>query len=351
MVIHREKDGNKCSELISVIIHRSIPVKLSALEELANNLWWCWNEEAVDLFKSIDPLQWMLTRHNPIALLDKISLNRYKELENDEEFVARLAAVYAKFSQYMEEKKQMNDPSIAYFSMEYGLHASLKIYSGGLGVLAGDYLKEASDKKTKITGIGLLYRYGYFTQKFSAAGNQEAEYEAQDFTKIPVSPARDAEGNWLTISLSFPGREVYARIWQVNVGRVELYMMDTDFEDNQEGDRSITHYIWRGLGKSFETGNFVGYREPALRKLNIQADVYHCNEGHAAFTGLERLREYVAEDQLSFTEAMEVVRASSLFTTHTPVPAGHDSFTENLLKNYFWFVAERLKITWEQLLG
>ena len=280
-------------------------------------------------------------------------MNRYKELENDEEFVARLAAVYAKFSQYMEEKKQMNDPSIAYFSMEYGLHASLKIYSGGLGVLAGDYLKEASDKKTKITGIGLLYRYGYFTQKFSAAGNQEAEYEAQDFTKIPVSPARDAEGNWLTISLSFPGREVYARIWRVNVGRVELYLLDTDFEDNQEGDRSITHYLyggdWENRLKQEILLGIGGIR--ALRKLNIQADVYHCNEGHAAFTGLERLREYVAEDQLSFAEAMEVVRASSLFTTHTPVPAGHDSFTENLLKNYFWFVAERLKITWEQLLG
>lgn len=348
-----KKTATNVPNWISVIIHRSIPVKLSALEELANNLWWCWNEEAVDLFKSIDPLQWMLTRHNPIALLDKISLNRYKELENDEEFVARLAAVYAKFSQYMEEKKQMNDPSIAYFSMEYGLHASLKIYSGGLGVLAGDYLKEASDKKTKITGIGLLYRYGYFTQKFSAAGNQEAEYEAQDFTKIPVSPARDAEGNWLTISLSFPGREVYARIWQVNVGRVELYLLDTDFEDNQEGDRSITHYLyggdWENRLKQEILLGIGGIR--ALRKLNIQADVYHCNEGHAAFTGLERLREYVAEDQLSFAEAMEVVRASSLFTTHTPVPAGHDSFTENLLKNYFWFVAERLKITWEQLLG
>ena len=150
VVVYREENGNECSELDQRDYPSvQFPAKLSALEELANNLWWCWNEEAVDLFKSIDPLQWMLTRHNPIALLDKISLNRYKELENDEEFVARLAAVYAKFSQYMEEKKQMNDPSIAYFSMEYGLHASLKIYSGGLGVLAGDYLKEASDKKRR----------------------------------------------------------------------------------------------------------------------------------------------------------------------------------------------------------
>lgn len=348
-----KKSASATPNWISVIIHRSIPERLRALEELTNNLWWCWNEEAIDLFKSIDSLQWMLTRHNPIALLDKISLNRYKELENDEEFVARLEAVYNKFSKYMEEKKQMSEPSIAYFSMEYGLHSSLKIYSGGLGVLAGDYMKEASDKKTKITGVGLLYRYGYFTQKFSAAGNQEAEYEAQDFTKIPVAPARDANGNWLTISLTFPGRDVYARIWKVNVGRVELYLLDTDYEDNQEADRSITHFLyggdWENRLKQEILLGIGGIR--ALRKLGIEADVYHCNEGHAAFTGLERLREYVADGQLSFAEAMEVVRASSLFTTHTPVPAGHDSFSEGMLKTYFWFVPDRLKITWEQMLA
>ncbi len=348
-----KKSASATPNWISVIIHRSIPERLRALEELTNNLWWCWNEEAIDLFKSIDSLQWMLTRHNPIALLDKISLNRYKELENDEEFVARLEAVYNKFSKYMEEKKQMSEPSIAYFSMEYGLHSSLKIYSGGLGVLAGDYMKEASDKKTKITGVGLLYRYGYFTQKFSAAGNQEAEYEAQDFTKIPVAPARDANGNWLTISLTFPGRDVYARIWKVNVGRIELYLLDTDYEDNQEADRSITHFLyggdWENRLKQEILLGIGGIR--ALRKLGIEADVYHCNEGHAAFTGLERLREYVADGQLSFAEAMEVVRASSLFTTHTPVPAGHDSFSEGMLKTYFWFVPDRLKITWEQMLA
>lgn len=348
-----KKTASTTPNWISVIIHRSIPPSLRALEELTNNLWWSWNEEAIDLFKSIDSLQWMLTRHNPIALLDKISLNRYKELENDEEFVARLATVYAKFSEYMEEKKQMSEPSIAYFSMEYGLHSSLKIYSGGLGVLAGDYLKEASDKKTKITGVGLLYRYGYFTQKFSAAGNQEAEYEAQDFTKIPVVPARDTNGNWLTINLSFPGREVYARIWKVNVGRIELYLLDTDYEDNQEADRSITHFLyggdWENRLKQEILLGIGGIR--ALRRLGIDADVYHCNEGHAAFIGLERLREYVSEGQLSFAEAMEVVRASSLFTTHTPVPAGHDAFSEGMLKTYFWFVPDRLKITWEQLLA
>ena len=348
-----DRPVNNTPSWVSVIIHRSIPEKLIALEKLAGNLWWCWNEEAVDLFKSIDPYQWMQTHHNPIALLDKISLNRYKELENDEAFVKRLTEVYTRFCTYMKGKQQMNDPSIAYFSMEYGLHASLKIYSGGLGVLAGDYLKEASDKQTKITGVGLLYRYGYFTQKFSAAGNQEAEYEAQDFMKIPVTPVRDELGNWLTVSLAFPGRTVYARIWRVDVGRVELYLLDTDFEDNQEVDRSITHYLYGGDWENrLKQELLLGCGGiQALRKLNIPAEVYHCNEGHAAFIGLERLREYVENEQFTFHEALELVRASSLFTTHTPVPAGHDAFTENLLKSYLAGYPERLNSTWEQLLA
>ena len=348
-----KKSGMDKPNWKTVIVHRSIPEKLCALEELADNLWWSWNEKAVDLFESVDPEQWRETKHNPIELLDRISLTRYKELENDEDFMERLRSVHKQFKDYMEGKKQMTEPSVAYFSMEYGLHSSLKIYSGGLGVLAGDYLKEASDKRTRITGVGLLYRYGYFTQKFSAAGNQVAEYEAQDFSKIPVSQMRDKEGNWLTVSLPFPGRTVYAHVWRVDVGRVELYLLDTDFEDNREEDRSITHYLyggdWENRLKQEVLLGFGGIQ--ALRKMGIRADVYHCNEGHAAFTGLERLREYVEEEHLSFPEAMEVVRASSLFTTHTPVPAGHDAFTEDLLRRYFSYFPDRLKITWEQLMA
>lgn len=338
---------------VSVMIHRSIPEKLLALEELSKNVWWCWNQEASDLFNSIDPKKWEECDHNPIALLDKISLNRYKALENDAAFVKQLAAVHKKYTTYMNAKKQATGPKIAYFSMEYGLLSSLKIYSGGLGVLAGDYLKEASDKGTKITAVGLLYRYGYFTQKLSANGDQEAEYEAQDFMKIPVVPVRDKEGNWLTVCLVFPGRNVYARIWRVDVGRVELYLLDTDFEDNLREDRSITHFLYGGDWENrlkqellLGCGGVI-----ALRKLGIDADIYHCNEGHAAFTGLERLREYVSDKNLSFAEAMEAVRASSLFTTHTPVPAGHDSFSENMLRTYISHFADRLKIDWEQLMS
>ncbi len=338
---------------ISVMIHRSIPEKLQALEEIAKNLWWSWNQDARELFREIDIKQWRTCGHNPIALLDKISLNRYKELENNPEFVDRLHRVYNRFREYMEGKKNMSGAGVAYFSMEYGLHTSLKIYSGGLGILAGDYLKEASDKGTKMTAVGLLYRYGYFTQKLSAMGGQEAEYEAQDFMKLAVTPVRDEDGNWQLISLVFPGRTVYARIWRADVGRIELYLLDTDFEDNLEEDRSITHHLYGGDWENrLKQELLLGCGGiQVLRKLDIEATTYHCNEGHAAFTGLERLKEYIQETELSFSEALEVVRSSSLFTTHTPVPAGHDSFSENMLRTYIAHYADRLKISWEQLLG
>ena len=338
---------------ISVMIHRSIPEKLIALEELSKNLWWCWHDQARELFREIDIEQWRACGHNPIALLDKIPLSRYKELENDTQFVGRLEAVYKDFKAYMEGKNHMSGAGVAYFSMEYGLHTSLKIYSGGLGVLAGDYLKEASDKGTKITAVGLLYRYGYFTQKLSAMGDQEAEYEAQDFMKLAVTPVRNQEGGWETISLVFPGRTVYARMWRVDVGRIELYLLDTDFEDNLKEDRSITHHLYGGDWENrLKQELLLGCGGiQVLRKMGIEASMYHCNEGHAAFTGLERLKEYIQDEDLSFAEAMEVVRSSSLFTTHTPVPAGHDFFSENMLRTYISHYADRLKITWEQLMG
>ena len=337
----------------AVMIHRQIPPKLSALEELSKNLWWCWNEEAIGLFRSIDPELWERCERNPIAMLDKIHYQRYRELENDSNFVARLHEVHALFTAYMADKKKMKRPNIAYFSMEYGLHTSLKIYSGGLGILAGDYLKEASDKGTAITAVGLLYRYGYFTQKLSSAGDQVSSYEAQDFMQIPATPVHDKEGKWVSVSIAFPGRNVNARLWRVDVGRVELYLLDTDFEDNLPEDRSITYHLyggdWENRLKQEILLGVGGIR--ALRELQLETDVYHCNEGHAAFTGLERLREFVVDENLTFGEALEVVRGSSLFTTHTPVPAGHDSFSENMLRTYMSHYPDRLKITWEKLMG
>ena len=338
----------------SVIIHRAIPEALQPLEELAKNLWWCWNDEAYEVFKYIDKAKWIEVRKNPIALLDSISLSRYKELENDAVFMRNLSKVYGDFQEYMAKKAEMVSPSISYFSMEYGLHSSLKIYSGGLGILAGDYLKEASDKATKITGVGLLYRYGYFTQKLSSAGNQEADYEAQDFSKIPVTPVFDPEtGKWIVISIELPGRTLYARVWRVNVGRIELYLLDTDFENNREDDRSITHHLyggdWENRLKQEMLLGLGGIK--MLRKLGINSDIYHCNEGHAAFIGLERLSEFIEHNNLTFSEAMEVVRASSLFTTHTPVPAGHDAFEEGLLRAYLGSYTDKLHVNWEQILA
>ena len=336
-----------------VIVQPNIPTSLAALSEISKNLWWCWEQDTIELFEYIDKDTFNRTNRNPIALIDTISSKRYQELENDEVFVKKLNAVHERFTEYMAEKKQMKKPQIAYFCMEYGLQASLKIYSGGLGILAGDYLKEASDMGTSITAVGFLYRYGYFTQKLSAAGDQVAEYEAQDFTKIPVSPVRDAEGRWLIISAAFPGRTVYARTWKVEVGRTDLYLLDTDFEDNLPEDRTITHQLYGGDWENRLKQELIlgvgGIR--LLKKLGIDADVYHCNEGHAAFICLERARQLIVEEKLTFDEAVEIVRSSSLFTTHTPVPAGHDAFDENLLRKYISHYPERFNISWKSLMS
>ncbi|MCI2121426.1 MAG: alpha-glucan family phosphorylase [Bacteroidales bacterium] len=336
-----------------LLVGRNLPPKLKHLEALTENLWWCWNQEAIDLFAGIDPGLWKSSKGNPIAMLDSISLTRYRELEKDPAFIERLETVYSNFKRYMDGKKQRKGPHIGYFCMEYGLDRSLQIYSGGLGILAGDYLKESSDMMVKMTAIGLLYRYGYFNQKLSAAGDQVASYEPQDFMKIPAMPVRDVNGKWVTVSVAFPGRNIYARLWKVDVGRTELYLLDTDFEDNLPEDREVTQYLyggdWENRLKQELLLGVGGIR--ALRAMGINPDIYHCNEGHAAFTGLERLSELITEKNLSFNEAMEIVRSSSLFTTHTPVPAGHDAFSEDLLRTYIAHYPERLKIDWKTLMS
>ena len=335
-----------------IIVTRVMPERLRYLDIISKNLWWCWNQEAMDLFMSISPELWRKCERNPIALLDRLTLSDYNRLENDPDFLARLDAVTETFNAYMEGKKERSAPSIAYFSMEYGLDTSLKIYSGGLGMLAGDYLKESSDMKVRMTGVGLLYRYGYFSQRLTAQGDQVADYEPQDFFKIPAMPVRDESGNWKMVSIVFPGRTVHAKIWRVDVGRTELYLLDTDFEDNLPEDRQITHHLyggdWENRLKQELLLGIGGIR--ALRALGIECDIYHCNEGHAAFIGLERLREYVARG-LSFSEAMELVRCSSLFTTHTPVPAGHDAFSEDMLRTYLNHYPQRMKIDWETMMA
>ncbi len=351
--IYQQQHVNLAPAWTRVMVERAIPERLRPLEVLTKNIWWVWNHGAPALFQYIDPALWSQCEHNPITMLDRLSYDRFRQLEADQYFLERLDAVYASFEKYMNDKDKAKAPKIAYFSMEYGLHSSLKIYSGGLGILAGDYLKEASDKNTPIVAVGLLYRYGYFTQKLSAAGNQEASYEPQNFNKLPISPVRDADGNWMTVKVAFPGRDVEARLWRCDVGRTELYLMDTDHELNLPEDRSITYHLYGGDWENRLKQEFLlgvgGVR--ALKALGKRADVFHCNEGHAAFIGVERIRDYINDNSLSFAEAMEVVRSSSLYTTHTPVPAGHDAFPETMIRQYMSHYPERMGITWEQFIG
>ena len=336
-----------------MMVEKSIPERLKPLEELSRNLWWCWTPGARDLFECADKELWVKVDRNPIALLDKISATRYEELTKDKEYLAKMDAVYKQFCDYMSEKPSAEHAKIAYFSMEYGLHSSLKIYSGGLGILAGDYLKEASDRNVPMVAVGLLYRYGYFTQRLSAQGAQEATYEAQNFFKLPISPVRDEDGNWITTQVALPGRTLTARVWKCQVGRTDLYLLDADYEANLEEDRQVTYYLyggdWENRLKQEILLGVGGIR--ALVKMGIKQQVYHCNEGHAAFIGIERIRNLIAKKHLSFSEALEVVRSSSLFTTHTPVPAGHDAFPESMIRQYMSHYPDVLGITWDQFIN
>ncbi|MBQ9477329.1 MAG: alpha-glucan family phosphorylase [Bacteroidales bacterium] len=337
----------------SVRVTRHLPEALSGLEELSKNLWWCWNDSAKALFKYIDPDIWHKSGHNPVVILDSVMLKRFKELAKDKIFLARLDAVMEEFNTYMAAKAERKEPSVAYFCMEYGLDASLKIYSGGLGILAGDYLKETSDMNVNLVAVGLLYRYGYFNQRLTPQGNQVADYIAQDFLKIPAEPVLDEKGEWKTARIAMPGRDLTARIWKVAVGRTDLYLLDTDYEANIPEDRQVTHQLyggdWENRLKQELLLGIGGVR--ALRALGIQATIYHCNEGHAAFAGLERLREYMQQGNLDFNEALELVRASGLFTTHTPVPAGHDAFDEGMISKYLGHYPARFGIEWDTLMS
>jgi glycogen phosphorylase len=331
-----------------IIIESSIPESLSPLKELSKNLWWVWNNRAKELFKYINPEVWEMCSYNPVLLLDEVSYKRFLELERNPAFMNDMNQVYGDYSRYMSERSELGAPKISYFSMEYGFHDSLKIYSGGLGMLAGDYLKEASDMKVNLNAVGLLYRYGYFKQTLNLHGEQMATYEFQDFSKLPVQPVLSENGEWVTIEVDFPGRKMIAKIWQVNIGSVKLFLLDSDHELNQEQDRFVTHHLYGGDNENRLKQEMLlgigGIR--ALKKLGIEADIYHCNEGHSAFIGIERISQIMDEHRLSFAEAKEVVRTSTIFTTHTPVPAGHDSFHHDLFKYYMANFPMRLGLDW-----
>lgn len=336
-----------------VTVKNHIPAQLKKLDELAHNLWWSWNPECVNLFRSLDNDLYKAVGKNPIELLSRLGFDRLSEISKDEKLIAEMDRVYKNFRTYVEAKPDQTRPSVAYFCMEYGLTHVLKIYSGGLGVLAGDYLKEASDSNVDLCAVGFLYRYGYFTQSISMDGGQFANYEAQDFDRLPIERLLDKDGNQVIIDVPFPDNAtIHAAVWRVNVGRISLYLLDTDILQNAEYDRSITHALYGGdwenrLRQEYLLG--IG-GVLLLKKLGIKKDIYHCNEGHAALCNVQRLVDYT-ESGLNFDQALELVRASSLYTVHTPVPAGHDYFDESLFGKYLGWVPERLGISWDEFIG
>ncbi len=336
-----------------IYVQSDVPDRLGSLKEIANNLWWSWHSEAESLFRRMDPSLWEEVQHNPKLLLEKIDYKRLLVLEDDDEFVTDLQRIYGEFSKYLGRPDNKDLPAVAYFSMEFGIHPCLKIYSGGLGILAGDYLKEASDSNVTIYGIGLLYRFGYFRQKLGPKGEQLTVYEAEEFSRLPILPVKDNEGKHLTVSVVWPGRTVRIRIWEAKVGKVSLFLLDTDFEDNSPEDRSITHYLYGGDHENRLKQELIlgigGIR--TIVALGLKPDLYHSNEGHSAFISLERLRNLIEDHHLTFDQACEAIRSSTLFTTHTPVPAGHDAFEEDLLRKYISHYHSRLNISWDDMMA
>lgn len=335
-----------------ITIESRVPAQLSVLQEMAHNVWWVWNNEATEMFKAIDPELWSAVGENPVLMLNRTSYERFEEIIADKALMLTINTQYVKFRKYMDEKPRTDLPSIAYFSMEYGLANILKIYSGGLGILAGDYLKEASDSNIDMVAVGFLYRYGYFTQTLSMDGQQLANYEAQNFNQLPLERVVDETGKPIILEVPYPGRIVYANIWRVNVGRVPLYLMDTDMELNSEFDRSITYQLYGGDWENrMKQEYLLGIGGILmLKRLGIKKNIYHCNEGHAALINVQRLVDYIEEDKLTYAEALEVVRSSSLYTVHTPVPAGHDYFDESLFGKYMGEFPAKLGITFNELM-
>ena len=335
-----------------VYSHSMLPEQLQPLYEMATNLWWVWNHEGAKLFGKIDSELWASTEGNPVLLLQSLSYKRIEEILADDVLMAEIKAVYSIFKDYVDVKLDQTKPSVAYFSMEYGLTNVLKIYSGGLGVLAGDYLKEASDSNIDLTAVGFLYRYGYFTQSLSMDGQQIANYEPQNFNALPLTQVMQANGEPMVLEVPYPGRTVYAHIWKVSVGRVPLYLMDTDIPQNSEWDRSITHQLYGGDWENrMKQEYLLGIGGILmLNKLGIKKQIYHCNEGHAALINAQRLVDFIQNDGLSFNQALEVVRASALYTVHTPVPAGHDYFDEGLFGRYMGEFPGKLGISWQEFI-
>ncbi len=335
-----------------VNVKSTLPSELKCLDELAHNMWWAWNYEARNMWKSLDSDLYEEVGHNPVMLLDRLSYERKEAIVKDKAIMESVKQVYKKFRDYMDVKPDATRPSVAYFCMEYGINQVVKIYSGGLGMLAGDYMKEASDSNVNMCGVGFLYRYGYFKQTLSMDGQQIAKYDAQNFNSLPVERVLDENGQPMVVDVPYMNYQVHAYVWAMNVGRIKLYLLDTDNDMNSEFDRPITHALYGGDNENrlkqeilLGIGGIL-----TLKKLGIKKEIYHCNEGHAALCNLQRLIDYIKEG-LSFNEALELVRASSLYTVHTPVTAGHDYFDESLFGKYMGGYPQMLGITWDEFIG
>src|SRR6516165_1694486 len=320
-----------------------LPQRLQALHKIAYNLWWCWNHEAVSLFRRIDDDRFDALENSPVKLLGAIEQPRLEQLQRDDGFLAHLDRVEEALDHYMASTTWFQETygdgppcRVAYFSAEFGIHESIPIYSGGLGVLAGDHLKAASDLGVPLAGVGLMYREGYFRQYLNIDGWQQERYPENDFFNLPLIPETHEDGSPVLVSVPFPGREVWLRIWRIQVGRVPLYLLDTNIPNNNAEDRVITARLYGGdqdmrIRQEMILG-IGGIR--ALRALGKMPTVCHMNEGHSAFLGLERIRLLMEEHRLDFATAREAVTAGTCFTTHTPVPAGNDVFAPQLVEHY-----------------
>jgi starch phosphorylase len=344
-----------------------LPERLQGLQRLAYNLWWCWNHEAVSLFRRIDDELFEKLENSPVKLLANVGQERLAELCADEGFLAHLDRVLEGLDEYMSRSTWFSETyskqgnledaiakyRMAYFSAEFGLHESVPVYSGGLGLLAGDHLKSASDLGLPLIGVGLMYREGYFRQYLNVDGWQQERYPENDFHNLPLIAELDAEGKPLAISVPMPGRDVWAQVWRIQVGRVPLLLLDTNIPQNSPEDRVITARLYGGDHDMRVRQEMIlgigGIR--ALVAMGKKPAVCHMNEGHSAFCGLERIRILMEENNLDFSAAREAVIAGTCFTTHTPVPAGNDIFAINLMQHYFASYLPKLKIDWNEFLG
>ncbi len=336
-----------------------LPERIGRLNELAYNLWWAWNPDAINLYKSLNHNLWDTVSHNPVELLQSIPLNVLRSAAEDPEYLANYDKVMADFDAYMSSTDtwfhrnypNMKDKAIAYLSFEFGLHESIPAYAGGLGILAGDHLKESSDMGLPLNAIGFIYNQGYFVQKISEDGWQETSNFYLDFNKLPIIPLYYEDGRKVMISVTLPGRDIHARIWKIQVGRNSLYLMDTTIDENSPYDQQLTAKLYTAdLDTRISQEILLGIGGVRLmRELGINPNVWHMNEGHAAFLSLERCREIVASGK-TFAEAAEIVRKNDVFTTHTPVPAGNDRFPMWLMEKYFGSMWNELGLTSDQFL-